>query len=294
VYDAVVLHGGGGKVRPDLRVKVFKFLDETDAPGQANNRQSDTDTYRQWEIAGTSHLNAQFSRALAGVGLRVSGMTPVEGSPPVDGPTISGGAGNGGAGNGDGQSNVGPNGGCEKPPFSRIPSHYALDAAFDHVARWVKDGTAPPTAPPIDLKEAPPGDAPAGRGGPGGRRGAPAGPRWVVVRDESGNALGGIRLSQHAVPTATNTGAKTGGQAGGERNCGLMGSYEPFDAARLATLYPTHAAYVSKVKDVTARNVKAGYIVKADADATVAEAERSDVGRLKTTRTGGSGPAGIQ
>jgi hypothetical protein len=293
-YDAVILHGGGGKVRPDLNVKVFKFLDETDVPGQANSRQPDSATYRQWEVAGTSHLNAQFSRAMAGIGLRVSGMSPVEGSPSIDGPTISGGAGNGAPGNGDGAANAGPTGGCEKPPFSRIPSHYALDAALDHTARWIKDGTPPPSAPPVEIKEAPPGEVPAsgvradgaaaGRAiaaGRGRAAGASAGPRWVVVRDEWGNAAGGIRLSQHSVPTATNTGVNTGGQAGGERNCGLMGSYEPFDSARLASLYPTHAAYVSKVKEVTEKNLKAGYLVKADANATIVEAERSDFGKAR-------------
>ncbi len=315
VYDGVVLHGGGGRVRTDLTVKVFKLLDETDVPGQVNNRQPDTDRYRQWELAGTSHLNAQFSRAMAGIGLRVSGMNPVEGSPSIDGLTISGGAGNGAGGNGEGQANAGPNGGCEKPPFSRVPAQYALNAAFDQLARWIKDGTPPPTAPRVDVKEAPPLQPAAGRAaaglpaeadrgraataglpagadgqraaaaGRGGRAGgAPAAPRWEVVRDEFGNGLGGIRLSQHAVPTATNTGVNTGGQAGGERNCGLMGSYERFDAARLASLYPTHASYVTKVKEVTEKNLKAGYIVKADANLTIVEAERSDIGRSNVTK----------
>jgi len=161
-YDAVILHGGGGRIRGDLNVKVFKFLDETDVPGQVNNRQPDTDRFRQWEIAGSSHLTAQFSRAMAGVGLRVSGMVPVEGSPSIEGPTISGGAGNGAAGNGAGEANAGQNGGCEKPPFSRVPSHFALNAAFDHVARWVKDGYPPPSAPPVDVKEAPADQTAAG------------------------------------------------------------------------------------------------------------------------------------
>jgi len=49
VYDAVVLHGGGGKVSETLNVKVFKLLNETDVTGQANNRQADSDKYRQWK-----------------------------------------------------------------------------------------------------------------------------------------------------------------------------------------------------------------------------------------------------
>src|SRR5207302_2000192 len=51
VYDAVVLHGGGGKVSEDLNVKVFKLLNETDVARQANNRQPDTENDRQWEVA---------------------------------------------------------------------------------------------------------------------------------------------------------------------------------------------------------------------------------------------------
>ncbi len=281
VYDAVVLHGAGGRVSEDLDVKVFKLLNETDVVGQANNRQPDTGKYRQWEVAGTSHLDAKFSRMLAGLGLRVSGMDPVEGSPSITGPTISGGAGNGPSGNGDSAAatNV-----CKNLPFSRIPGHYVLNAVLDHTVRWVKDGTPPPTASHIELRQLPPAPPSAqSASGTGGRGAAPQGPRWEIARDEFENAHGGIELSQHAVPTATNTGQNEGGASAGEGNCNLMGSYIAWDQARLAAMYPTHTAYVTKVKEVTARNLKAGYIVKKDADATIAEAERSSIG---TTRAG--------
>jgi len=280
VYDAVVLHGGGGKVREDLDVKVFKLLNETDVAGQANNRQPDTDNFRQWEVAGTSHLDAQFSRMMAGLGLRVSGMDPVEGSPSLSGPTISGGAGNGATGNGD---NVPGTNVCKNPPFSRIPGYYVLDAVLDHTARWVKDGTPPPTATHVELNELPP-VPPAQNEAAGAAGRGPQGPRWEVMHDQLGNAHGGIELSQHAVPTATNTGQNEGGAGGGERNCNLMGSYIAWDEARLATLYPTHAAYVAKVKEVTEKNLRAGYIVKADADATIAEAEHFSVGTTKVSK----------
>jgi hypothetical protein len=152
-----------------------------------------------------------------------------------------------------------------------------LNALLDHTARWIKDGTLPPTAPPIELKQLPPAEqAQSGRGGRG-----PQGPRWEVVHDQYGNAHGGIELSQHAVPTATNTGQNEGRATGGERNCNLMGSYTAWDEARLAMLYPTHAAYVAKVKGVTEKNLKAGYIVKADADATIADARRSSIGSAR-------------
>jgi len=310
MYDAVVLHGGGGRVSPDLNVKVLKYLDESDVIGQANNRVADSAGYRQWEIAGSSHLDAQFSRSLAALGLRVSGMRPVEGSPAIAGPSISGGEkGNGAAGNGAGPENEGPNGGCAQPPFSRVPSYHVLGAAFDAVHRWLTDGVLPPSAPPIELKQLPPdtsasADAARGRGGPSTPRGTgastslgtspstslgpgrgPAGPRWDIVRDDLGLARGGIRLAAMAAPIAKNTGdniGSAGANATGERNCRLMGSSEPFDSTRLASLYPTHDAYVAKVREATEKLLKGGFIDKVDAEQTIREAEKSAVGRTPT------------
>jgi Alpha/beta hydrolase domain len=286
LYDAVLLHGGGGRVSPDLNVKVFKYLDESDVIGQANGRIADSNGYRQWEVAGSSHLDAQFSRSMAALGLRVSGMRPVEGAPSIVGPSISGGEkGNGAAGNGAGLENEGPNGGCAQPPFSRVPSYQVLNAAFDATQRWLADGVAPPIAPPLELKQLPaaaPSAAPAADAGRG-RGGRGAGPRWDIVRDELGLARGGIRLAAMAAPIAKNTGDNVGNvgaaTGGGERNCRLMGSSEPFDAARLASLYATHDAYVVRVKDATEKNLKAGFITKADAETTIRDAEKSSIGR---------------
>ena len=129
-----------------------------------------------------------------------------------------------------------------------------MNAAFDHLVRWVKDGVPPPVAPPIETTA--------------------VGPPAVAARDKMGNALGGIRLAEHAVPTATNTGLNTGAGF-----CRLYGSHEPFDQATVASLYPTHAGYVAAVRDVTERNVKAGFVLRVDADQTIAAAERSDIGR---------------
>jgi hypothetical protein len=129
-----------------------------------------------------------------------------------------------------------------------------MNAAFDHLVRWVKDGVPPPTAPPLETTG--------------------VGPPAVAARDKFGNALGGIRLAEHAVPTATNTGLNTGAGF-----CRLYGSHEPFDPATIAGLYPTHGAYVAAVRSVTERAVKAGYVLKVDGDQTIAAAERSDIGR---------------
>jgi hypothetical protein len=58
-----------------------------------------------------------------------------------------------------------------------------------------------------------------------------------------------------------------------------MGSWEPFDSARLIAMYPTKDGYVARVREATEKNLKAGYITKWDADATIRDAENSKIGR---------------
>ena len=262
VFDAVILHGGGGRVRTDLDIPVWKLLAETDVQNQAANRQPDTNKFRTWEVAGDSHVDVKFTSYSRQLATR-------DGSPSAPAATPAGGRGGRGTPPSAGQagarsagaptarglgSTSGNAGGCERPPYSHIPFHHVFNAAIDHLVRWAKDGTAPPSAPPLEVTT--------------------VGPPAVMARDAAGNALGGIRLADHAVPTAVNTGVNSG-----PGFCRLYGSHEPFDAATLAKLYPTHAGYVAKVRDVTEQNLKAGYILKADADATIAEAEQSSIGR---------------
>jgi hypothetical protein len=250
VYDAVVLHGGGGKMRSDLNVKIWKLLSETDVLSQVATRQADTDKFRTWEVAGTSHLDFKHATELVKLGLRSRDtMLPT----PSPAPATGAARGQGRAGGPFGGS-PGPYNGCNHPPLSRVPSEYVQNALYDHMTRWLKDGTLPPAAPPITV--------------------AMDNERPYIVRDAFFNALGGIRLAEHDVATAVNSGENTGSGF-----CFLTGWHEPFDRTRLAALYSTHAAYVSAVKATTEKNLKAGYIVKADADKTIATAERSDVGK---------------
>jgi acetyl esterase/lipase len=227
-FDAVMVHGGGGQIRDDQPVKVFKLMAETDMPRRIDARQPDTDTFRQWEVAGTSHVDlfygwerARVAAVSAGRGTHASTMRDLR---------------------------------CERPVYSRVPFRHVMHAAFEHMVRWVDEGVPPPTAKPLHS--------------------APAGSPAVFARDEHGNVLGGIRLAAHEVPTATNTGMNSG-----QGFCRLYGSHEPFDAATLARLYPTHGDYVSRVREVVAANLEDGYIVDFDAAATIWEAERSDIGR---------------
>lgn len=139
---------------------------------------------------------------------------------------------------------------CDVPLYSRIPFRYAFYAAYDHLTAWVRDGNPPPIAQPIDLVSAE--------------------PEVIVARDSLGNAFGGIRLPQHAVPTATNRGDNSGQQF-----CILFGSHVPFDSATLTALYPTHEEYVEAFNEAVQENLEAGYILSVDAEKMIAEARQA-------------------
>jgi alpha/beta hydrolase family protein len=144
---------------------------------------------------------------------------------------------------------------CDHPPFSRIPYHFVLNAVTDLMVRWVKYNIQPSTAPEIERE---------------------TGSTTLVARDKYGNALGGIRLPQHSVPTAVNTGVNT---PGAPSFCRLAGSYQAFDEATLDALYPNHGAYVSQVVRSTLDDLLRGFLVPEDAVLTVQEAAHSDVGK---------------
>jgi hypothetical protein len=129
------------------------------------------------------------------------------------------------------------------PPGSAAPFHHVMAAGLDHLVRWVSDGTPMPSAPPLaTVSIFPP----------------------LLARDSFGNALGGIRLSQMEVPTAVHNGTNTGPGA-----CPRWGYSVDFDAQTLATLYPTHAGYVTQVRSALDQNLSDGFLLPPDAQQTL-------------------------
>lgn len=116
-----------------------------------------------------------------------------------------------------------------KLPFSKgkdaseVMWEPTADAAFRHVHRWVNGGPPPPSQPRIEVSNI---DG-----------------KLEVVRDEFGNAKGGVRLPELEVPVARYDGAN---DAAGPLNR-LTGRTTPFAPDVLKRLYPTHAEYVRKV-----------------------------------------------
>lgn len=139
---------------------------------------------------------------------------------------------------------------CDRPPLSRVSLHLVLRAAYVHLERWVREGVPPPIAPDILRDET-----------------------GAIVRNELGLALGGIQLSQVAVPIALNTGANSG-----PGFCILLGTYIPFTAEQLARLYPSEARYLALVEQVDRNNVRLGYLLPEDAKLLLDEARAAGIG----------------
>jgi Alpha/beta hydrolase domain len=151
--------------------------------------------------------------------------------------------------------------GC-KDPINSAPHHAVVKAALHALTRWVRDGVAPEQSPAIELAD---------------RAGADP-----VVRDTFGNAKGGIRLPEIEAPTATLDGRRNDVAApapGAQNFCFLFGHTVPLEPSALASLYPTHDAFVKKFTAAVDALERDGYWLKPEADQARKAAVDSRVGR---------------
>jgi hypothetical protein len=140
---------------------------------------------------------------------------------------------------------------CEKP-INSGPQHWVANAGLAALIKWVRTGKAPKSAPRLD---------------------GSVGPPAVIKTDANGNALGGIRTPQVDVPIATFTGEQAGSVI-----CSIFGTTTPFDEAKLASLYPTHKAFVAKYSRALKHAVNKGWLLKPDAKLIKKWAAASDIG----------------
>ena len=117
------------------------------------------------------------------------------------------------------------------------------EAAIRHLHLWIRDGVEPPRMPRVEMKA---GD-----------------PNPEVVRDEHGNALGGIRLPDLEAPTASHSGFGT--QREGTRFGFLYGAATDFDSEELAALYPASKHYLDAWNAALESLVEQGMILPEDA-----------------------------
>jgi hypothetical protein len=226
--------------RTDISTPVFEFETETDVAGTTlYDRQPNTNQFRLWEVAGGSHFDYY--------GLFI-------------GPNDTG----------NGQGAV-LNLAAEQTPPSTIPglgtcadpintsgTHWVLNAAAWWLNQWVVNGSAPPIPPLLQVTTTP---------------GNPVN----FVTDANGNVLGGVRSPQVDAPIATLRGVgNSGGLAG---FCAIFGRTLPFSPSELASLYKNHGQFVSQWVQATQNDVKAGYLLPADAVELKVSAATSQIGK---------------
>ncbi|SEO40988.1 alpha/beta hydrolase domain-containing protein [Trujillonella endophytica] len=115
------------------------------------------------------------------------------------------------------------------------------EAALRAVHRWLADGEAPAVRPRIAMQE----------------EGYP-----TIVRGEDGNALGGVRLPEIAVPIAEHRGRK-----GGTGSASLYGGRRRYSAETLRQRYRSREDYLAQWAAAVGAMVEAGTLLPEDAPA---------------------------
>ncbi len=215
---------GAVRIRDDLATPVLVVQSETDLLGRLGYypaRQPDGDCFRLWEVAGSAHCDTYFllAAALDSGALSAGDLARLvlAADEPLGMPT-------------------------SLPINSGPQMHFVLHAALHHLDQWVGDGSAPPGADRLVVRD----DA--------------DGPAFVL--DEHDNVLGGVRSPWVDAPIATLSGL---GQPGDLAQ--LFGTSTPFDAATLDRLYPGGVTdFGSRFDAATDHAVASGFLLAADAD----------------------------
>lgn len=149
-------------------------------------------------------------------------------------------------------------------PVNSGPQHFVANAALAALDTWVRDGVAPARAQRLTVAGEPP----------------------AIVRDEFGNAVGGVRTPYVDAPIATLEGE---GQPQPDITdvtklsletvdyCFLSGTTKLFDAATLGLLYEDNADYLETLNRSTDDAVSKGFLLPADAQLIKAYAASSDI-----------------
>jgi len=141
-------------------------------------------------------------------------------------------------------------------PMNNFPSYRVYNAALDGLHRWIREGEKPPAGMPFQE---------SGSG---------------LATDDFGNVLGGVRSQDIEVPIATH--GLDNGPADlldiiGYLACGLGGSQVPFSEETLLELYPTHEDYVQRYTAAADAALAAGFVLQADRDLAVQQAEAAPI-----------------
>ncbi len=129
------------------------------------------------------------------------------------------------------------------------PQHETLQAALHHFIAWVQEGVVPPSAPRIETT----------------MEGDP-----VIVRDEMGIAIGGVRTPPVDAPLRI----LIGDPGSSEGFCFLFGQTFDIDLETLQGIYPSLNAYVEALEAAADESVANGWLLPEDAEIMIEEETR--------------------
>ncbi len=152
---------------------------------------------------------------------------------------------------------------CSNPVIP-ISTTYIQSALLRAMEAWIRDGAEPPPSSLIEL-------------------GFDESMAQVVIFDDNGNAVGGVRSPQIEVPL----GQYIANPFTIFEPCFLEGAFVEFDEERFKELYPTDQFYRAEVDRAISRAVADGFILAEDTD-SLREAMLADAG----VSDGGAGGGG--
>jgi quercetin dioxygenase-like cupin family protein len=230
LYRGFLYYDAAGSLRSATKVPAISVGSEFGAAFPVIAATGDNPFLRRWPVAGTSHVSFEEMDGYVDVETLRDGFLK---SP--DGKPLS-------------LTQATP--GCKQTPlWSKVPTELVLNSAYEHLNRWINDGTAAPSAPQFE------------RNADG-----------TLKRNADGELLGGIRLPQLAVPTGQNSGFNSG-----PGTCMLAGFHHDYSSTKLKARYHDHAGYVREVDKATQEVLKAGFILPNDAEQIRQSANTSDV-----------------
>jgi hypothetical protein len=161
---------------------------------------------------------------------------------------------------------------CGNPPINVGPHTFAVREAVHALNLWTREPERRPSIGPrftVQIVTTPR-------------------PAAVLVRDPiTGNAIGGIRLPQLAVPIETLTGIRPPAAVAGNPNCVLFGATDPWDGdsdawdgqpgldpsptpePSLVALYGTRHHYLEQYEEATEDSIERGFLLRRDRDEVI-------------------------
>jgi hypothetical protein len=245
VYDGYLLVGAATPLRSDMTVPVLRVMAEHDVlTGGAANPQPDSDKFREWEIAGTSHMSRHVRESREALELRDNGKSLEAAMAPL----------------------------CANPAIgTRTPAGQVVGAAFAALTKWAEGGKPPAIVPRLNITQVnkPPQQSVVARNADGLAEGG------IQLASQAVPTQINIGIGAPS-PAAESAGIR--GEAIGAGACVRWGPSTDMTADQLKARYASHADYVAKVKKVTDENVAKGLLLKADGDAQIRAAQESAVG----------------